>query len=38
MPFAEVRITNQDGLFIAIFTASGYRKNTTLSMEPKPHE
>lgn len=38
MPFAEVRITNQDGLIIAIFTASGYRKNTTLSMEPKPYE
>lgn len=26
MPFAEVRITNQDGHIIAIFTASGYRK------------
>jgi acyl-CoA thioesterase len=26
MPYAEARITNQDGLTIAIFTASGYRK------------
>ncbi len=31
MPFAEVRITNQDGMLIAIFTASGYRKDTLLS-------
>ena len=26
MPYAEVRITNQDGVLIAVFTASGYRK------------
>lgn len=26
LPFAEVRITNQDGDIIAIFTASGFRK------------
>ncbi len=26
LPYAEVRITNQEGKFIAIYTASGYRK------------
>lgn len=26
MPFAEVRVTNQHGDLIAVFTASGYRK------------
>ncbi|MGI6242947.1 MAG: PaaI family thioesterase [Prevotella sp.] len=26
MPFAEVRITNQAGELLAVFTASGYRK------------
>jgi acyl-CoA thioesterase len=30
MPFAEVKITNQNGELVAIFTASGYRK------EPRP--
>lgn len=30
MPFAEVKITNQKGELLAIFTASGYRK------EPRP--
>ena len=27
MPFAEVKITNQKGELLAIFTASGYRKD-----------
>lgn len=27
LPFAEVRITNQSGTLVALFTASGYRKD-----------
>jgi len=26
LPFCEVRLTDQDGQFLAVFTASGYRK------------
>ena len=31
MPFAEVRLTDEEGQLVAIFTSSGYRKNHTLA-------
>jgi len=33
IPFVEVKITNEKGELIAIFTSSGYRKETELPVE-----
>ena len=34
MPFAEVRLTDEEGHLLAIFTSSGYRKeNAVISLE-----
>ena len=31
MPFAEVRLTDEEGRLVAIFTSSGYRKNLNVT-------
>lgn len=36
MPFAEVRVTNEDGDLIAVFTSSGYRKHNIKIEADKP--
>lgn len=33
MPYAEVRLTDEQGNLVAIFTASGYRKDIKLDVE-----
>ena len=33
MPYAEVRLTDEQGRLIAIFTSSGYRKDVELDVE-----
>ena len=33
VPFIEVRITDDEGQLVAIFTSSGYRKNEELPVE-----
>ena len=33
MPFAEVRLTDEQGNLLAIFTASGYRKQQMLDID-----
>ena len=33
VPFIEVRITDEEGCPVAVFTSSGYRKKTELNLE-----
>ena len=33
IPFIEVRITDEEGCPVAVFTSSGYRKKTELNLE-----
>lgn len=33
MPFCEVRVTDESGRLLAVFTSGGYRKNVTLGID-----